>query len=174
VNAELSVGSRLRRHIAAQQQNAASPHSGDEMKLSMLAAIAATAAAVALSTSSAYALSCKGGCPPGPFNPGKKGYAAAESTASCSADLSFMRRVKPAQIEAIDADDHVTVTPYCEGEEEAGVLRASGNAGALRAPIGENPVTMAALTAEDYSNEDVVAVRMTNKGAILYVARYDY
>ena len=144
------------------------------MKLSTLAAIAATATLVALSTSSAYALSCKGGCPPGPFNPGKgKGGYAAESTASCSAELTFMRRVKPEQVEAIGADDRVTVTPYCE-DEEAGSLRSSGNAGALRAPIGENPVLMAALTAEDYTNEDVVAVRMTQHGAILYVAHYGY
>jgi hypothetical protein len=141
------------------------------MKLSTLAAIAATATLVALSTSSAYALSCKGGCPPGPFNKGKGGYA--ESTASCSAELTFMRRVKPEQVEAIGADDRVTVTPYCE-DEGAGSLRASGNAGALRAPIGENPVLMAALTAEDYTNEDVVAVRMTKNGAILYVAHYGY
>ena len=146
------------------------------MKLSTLAAIAATATLVALSASNAYALSCKGGgCPPGPFNPGggKGGAYSAGTTAACSADLSFMRRVKPEQVEAIGVDDRVTVTPYCE-DEDAGPLRAAGNAGALRAPIGENPVLMAALTAEDYTNEDVVAVRMTEHGAILYVAHYGY
>jgi hypothetical protein len=146
------------------------------MKLSTLAAIAAVAASVALSTSGAYALSCKGGCPPGPFNPGNPGKAGSsysESTAQCSSDLSFMRRVQPDQIRALGEDDRITVTPYCD-DEDAGSLRAAGNAGSLRAPIGENPVLMAALTADDYSNEDVVAVRMTQHGAILYVAHYDY
>lgn len=143
------------------------------MKLSTLAAIAATATLVALSATNAYALSCKGPCPPGPFNPGKGGAYTAGTTAVCSADLSLMRRVKPEQVEALGADDRITVTPYCE-DEDAGPLRAAGNAGALRAPIGENPVLMAALTAEDYSNEDVVAVRMTKNGAILYVAHYNY
>lgn len=144
------------------------------MKLSLIAAIAATVAAVAISTSGAYALSCKGPCPPGPFNPGKKGASFAATTASCSADLSFMRRVKPDQIAALGEDDRITVTPYCEGEDDAGAMRAAGNAGALRQPIGLNPVLMAALGAEDYDNQDVVAVRMTQHGAILYVAHYDY
>jgi hypothetical protein len=146
------------------------------MKLSLIAFVA-TLATVAISTSGAYALSCKNGnCPPGPFNPGNGSKAASysASTATCSADLSYMRRVKPDQIIALGEDDHVAVTPYCEGEEDAGVLRAQGNAGALRTPIGLNPVTVAALAEQDYTNQDVVAVRMTKNGAILYVARYDY
>lgn len=141
------------------------------MKLSMIAAIAATATLVALSTSGAYALSCKGGCPPGPFNPGKPG--ASASTASCSAQISHMRRVLPQQIEALGEDDRITVTPICE-DEDPGILRADGNAGVLRAPIGRNPVLVAELAEDDYTNEDVVAVRMTPHGAILYVAPYNY
>lgn len=144
------------------------------MKLSMIAAIAATATMVALSTSGAYALSCKGGCPPGPFNPGKPGAGAAgASTATCSVQLSYMRRVLPQQIEALGEDDRITITPFCE-DEDPGMLRADGNAGALRAPIGRNPVLVAELAEEDYTNEDVVAVRMTPHGAILYVAPQNY
>jgi hypothetical protein len=145
------------------------------MKLSLIVAIAATAAAVALSSTNAFALSCKGGgCPPGPYGgPGNKGGSAVASSVACGDELAYMRTVRPAQVEALGEDDRITVTPICDGEEP-GPLRASGNAGALRAPIGLNPVLVAALADDDYTNQDVVAVRMTEKGAILYVVHYDY
>jgi hypothetical protein len=147
------------------------------MKLTLIAAIAATVAAVALSTSGASALSCKGGCPPGPFNPGglgkSGGSAAAYTHESCGSELSYMRRVHAEEIGALGDDDRITISPICEGDD-FGPLSASGNAGVLRKPIGLNPVLVAALAKVDYTSADVVGVRLTQNGAILYVSHSDY
>lgn len=137
-------------------------------RTSILGALALTA--MLISVTGAEALSCKGPCPS--FGgPGGGGYSGAHY---CGDELLTIGRVKPEQIAAVDGLAKVSVMPFCE-DEEAGPLRAMGNAGLLRGPIAENPILLAALIEADFEAKDVVAVRMSKKGNVtLLVNRFNY
>ena len=88
------------------------------------------------------------------------------STYNCSNDLGYLRRVYEEQIDDIL---EVSIVPICE-DDDYGLMRSDGNAGAIRNRIAENDDIMYALDGADYGIDDVVGVRMTGDyKAIIYV-----
>jgi hypothetical protein len=80
------------------------------------------------------------------------------STYDCSTELGHLRRVYTAQLDAVEDNTQVWVTPVCLNDDS--VFRSEGNAGALRGAIASNDAMLTALFAANYGPEDVVGVRM--------------
>ena len=72
----------------------------------------------------------------------------------------------------MDDATKVWVTELCPGEE-MGAMRNEGNAGKLRGAIADNDAIMEKLRQRDYTENDVLAVRMMGDDTInLYVYHY--
>lgn len=94
------------------------------------------------------------------------------STASCSSELGYLRRVYEEELESIDDSDRIFVTPICSGEDY-GVMRSDGNAGALRQALADNDAIMEALLLKNFGTEDVVGIRMTGEeSAVIFVHEF--
>jgi hypothetical protein len=95
------------------------------------------------------------------------------STYTCGGEVGYLRRVFPEQLEAVIDEREVTITPVCEGVDNA--MRNDGNASALRPQIAQNEAMVIALGDAAYEPEDVVGVRMIGEGkVILYVITSRY
>lgn len=94
------------------------------------------------------------------------------STYSCTNELGYLRRVYEEDLEAIENPNLVSIVPVCMGESY-GVMRADGNAGALRQAIADNDAMTEALDLKSFGSDDVVGIRMTGEDAvILYVHEF--
>lgn len=136
------------------------------LKLTLAAALSIGALTIApLSLTTGSALAQRLPCTAGPNCPG----GSTESTAHCSDELGYLRRVYEEELDVIDDSDLVSVVPICI-HESYGVFRADGNAGALRSVIADNDAMLEALLDKDFLPDDVVGVRMTGpQTVILYV-----
>jgi hypothetical protein len=126
--------------------------------------LAATVALAAMGTSilPASALSIKAPPHQKPATP---------STYECGGDLGYLRRVYEDQVAAIvDA----SIVPICENDDY-GLMRSEGNAGAIRMELADNEDVMEALDRANFNVDDVVGVRMTgDESAIIYVHTFHY
>lgn len=90
----------------------------------------------------------------------------------CGSEIGYMRRVYASQVAGVDDATKVWVTELCPGEE-MGAMRNEGNAGKLRGAIADNDAIMEKLRQRDYTENDVLAVRMMGDDTInLYVYHY--
>jgi hypothetical protein len=95
------------------------------------------------------------------------------STYTCGGEVGYLRRVYAEQLEAVIDEREVTITPVCEGVDNA--MRNDGNASALRPQIAQNDAMVIALGDAAYEPEDVIGVRMIGEGkVILYVQTSRY
>lgn len=93
------------------------------------------------------------------------------STQSCSNELGYLRRVYEEEVGGIE---RVSVVPVCENEDY-GVMRSDGNAGAIRQALGDNDDVQEALQAANFGIEDVIGVLMTgDESAVIYVHPFLY
>ena len=83
------------------------------------------------------------------------------STYDCSTQLGYLRRVYEEDLDNIEDPNLVSVVPICVGESY-GVMRADGNAGALRNAIADNDAITEALFLKNFGPDDVVGIRMTD------------
>lgn len=105
---------------------------------------------------------CIAACGPGtPNNP-----TPTVTTYNCSNEMGHLRRVYEEQLEGIEDPLRVAVLPVCLNDD-FGLMRQDGNAGALRQTIADNDAMMEALFRKDFNAEDVVGVRMTDEDAVL-------
>lgn len=78
------------------------------------------------------------------------------------------------ELDLVEDTNRVSVTPICD-DGDYGLMRADGNAGALRAHIARNEAIAAALERANFRVDDVVGVRMTGQAAvIIYVHTFHY
>jgi hypothetical protein len=95
-------------------------------------------------------------------------YPTPSTTYRCEDELGHLRRVYEQELAGIRRPERVWVVPICR--EHDGMFRTIGNAGALRAGISKNPAIRAALKADNFRPEDVVAIRMKgDDSATIYV-----
>ena len=87
-------------------------------------------------------------------------------TYRCSDELGYLRRVYEEELEAIEDPLLVSIVPICMGESY-GVMRADGNAGALRQTIADNDAMMEALFDKNFRYDDVVGIRMTGEESLI-------
>lgn len=94
---------------------------------------------------------------------------ASSSTYQCGQEIGYLKRVYEDELAAIDLAGRVAVVPVCENEQ-FGMLRADGNAGALRTVIAQNDAMMEALNFKAFGADDVIGIRMTGDDSVtLYV-----
>jgi hypothetical protein len=132
----------------------------------LTALLALTVAVAALGSSLAPAFALEGvHFVPGKPKPGTP------STYKCGSDLGYLRRVYEDQVAGIvDA----SIVPICE-DDDYGLMRSEGNAGAIRQELAANGDVMDALDLANFNIEDVVGVRMTgDDSAIIYVHTFHY
>ena len=132
------------------------------LKLSVLAAFSVAALTIAplpVISGAAYAQRCSPNatyCPP----------SQAATTDSCKSELGHLRRVYEEQLEVIEDPLLVSIVPVCLGESY-GVMRADGNAGALRQTIADNDAMMEALFDKNFRYDDVIGIRMTGEESVI-------
>jgi hypothetical protein len=91
------------------------------------------------------------------------------STYHCGNDLGYLKRVYEEELDAVLFQEDVSVVPVCENDDY-GLMRSDGNAGAIRQHIAANDAMTEALDAANFRVEDIVGVRMTgDESVILYV-----
>lgn len=96
------------------------------------------------------------------------------STYECGNDMGYLRRVYEEQIDQIFDEQQVSIVPICENEDY-GLMRSEGNAGAIRQHLAANEAVSDALQTANFLVEDVVGVRMTGEdSAIIYVHTFLY
>ena len=89
----------------------------------------------------------------------------------CDPGLGALRTLYRDDIEAIDESYSFSIWPVCVGHPDPSV-RLAGNVGGLHGVIGQNDAFAAALEAEGYDADDVVAIRFgANNSVIVYVHR---
>jgi hypothetical protein len=105
--------------------------------------------------------------------PGRDPRGGGYSTYECKNDMGHLRRVYEEDLDIVTNPNEVSVIPVCGGEY--GLMRADGNAGALRQHIATNEAIMDALGDANYFSDDVVGVRMTgDESVIIYVHNFLY
>jgi len=105
----------------------------------------------------------------------RRGGQSLESASDCKGDMGMLFRVHPKTISAMK-NQAVYLSPICENQSllasgDAGSLFQGGNVTGLRPIIGKNRLLASALYSRNYSQEDVVGIRInrnTNE-VILYV-----
>ena len=109
----------------------------------------------------------RGANPPNPNHPSRDTY-------NCSDEMGYLRRVYEEQLDQVEDANRVWVRPVCMGEDY-GLMRADGNAGALRAHIADNDAMTHALFLEKFRPEDVVGIKMIRDDTvILFVHPFFY
>lgn len=141
------------------------------LKLALAAAVSVAALTVAplpVVTGSAFAQGCLAAVGANCRRPPREG-GGESTTYKCSDQLGYLRRVYEEELEEIEDSQLVAVVPVCLGEDY-GIMRADGNAGALRQTIADNEAMMEALFRKNFGYDDVVGIRMTgDESVILYV-----
>lgn len=97
-----------------------------------------------------------------------------DSTYHCGGELGYLKRVHADQLEGIFDPQDVSIVTVCENDDY-GLMRSEGNAGALRTQIAQNSAMADALQAANFGADDVVGIRMTGEDkVILYVHTFLY
>lgn len=87
---------------------------------------------------------------------------------ACRSSLDGMRTIVRKQtVQAIGADWHVSVMPFCMGVQ----YEDFGNAAGLGKTIGANPVLARALARSGFRADDVTSIVVGDKSVTLYVHR---
>jgi hypothetical protein len=96
------------------------------------------------------------------------------STYHCGNELGYLKRVYEEELDEVTDVEDVSIVPVCENEDY-GLMRSDGNAGAIRTHIADNDAMTEALDFANYRADDVVGVRMTGDDTvILYVHNFHH
>ena len=129
-------------------------------------ALAALALTIGITSSNAAVINRRGGDQ------------STESPADCKGDMGMLFHVHPKTISAMK-NQAVYLSPICENQSlltsgDVGTLFQDGNVTGLRPTIGKNRLLASALYSKNYSQDDVVGIRVnrsTNE-VILYVHKH--